>query len=213
MSQHFSFAGKVAQSAPKSQWQWTESSVDSLSQYPFSVGSTHYYSKPPAFYLAFSTLCVFSFTVPGESTVTPRLLSCLSVALMTLSLSTPLVSVAEATSAVSSVSLYVGPLSISNPDFKGKWSCSSEVFKRWFTWPYRKREHVEKTSWHPGTVKYQNLTYSYTTWNTTWWINSLFWQRRQIQIQFRCNHLNSQQRSQTLEHLTLQAFYKSLFWI
>lgn len=156
MSQHLSFAGNVDQGAPKSQWQWTESSLDSLRQILIFSWTYTLLLKPPAFYLTFSTLCVFSFTLPGESTVTPRLLSCLSVALMTLSLSTPLVSVSEATSAASSISWCVGPASITNPDFKGRWSCSSEVFKRWFTWPYRKREHMAKTSWHTGTVKYQN---------------------------------------------------------
>lgn len=139
----------------------------------FSVGSAHYYSKPPAFYLAFSTLCVFSFILPGEFTATPRLLSCLSVALMTLSLSTSPVWVSEATSAVSSISWYVGPSSTTNPDFKGKWSCSSEVFKRWFTWPYRKRSTWQKHDIQ-GLSNTKFLTYFYTTSNTTWWINSLF---------------------------------------
>lgn len=137
----------------------------------FSVGSTHYYSKPAAFYLALSTLCVFSFILPGEPTVTPRLLSCLSVALRTLSLSTPPVVVSEATSAVPSISSYLGPSSWTDPDFKGKWSCSSEVFKRWFTWPYRKREqgrdHMAKTSWTYKSCQIPN-TYSYTTSNTNW---------------------------------------------
>lgn len=122
-----------------------QSSLDSLSQiFIFSWICTLLLRTTSIFYLALSTLCVFSFILPGESTVTPRLLSCLSVALMTLPLSTPPVSVSEATSAVSSISWYVGPSSTTNPDFKGKWSCSSEVFKRWFTWPYRKRSTWQK---------------------------------------------------------------------
>lgn len=151
MSQCFIFAGNVDQVAKQIPSGSKPSPFLLLLESIFIlVTATNSCSKQPVFYLAFSTLWVFFFNLPGESIVTPRLFSCLSVALITLSLSTTSLSVSEAMSVVSSISWHLGPSSLMKPDFTAKWSCSSEDFRRWFTWPYRKREqeryHMGKTT-------------------------------------------------------------------